>query len=130
MARPRAGCQRVILRVGHESTRPGSLATPKAMALRPLDHVKHLVPMRLKALAKEAYLRGAIWKEGGTPDFLLVGVMKGGSTSLYNYLVQHPQIVPALGKEIWYLGGYNAWRGETGYRRHFIDGARKRALEE
>ena len=27
------------------------------------------------------------------PDFLVIGAQKGGTTSLYNYLIQHPQII-------------------------------------
>jgi hypothetical protein len=34
------------------------------------------------------------------PDFLIIGTQKGGTTSLYQYLVQHPQILPAKEKEI------------------------------
>ena len=34
------------------------------------------------------------------PDFLIVGTPKGGTTSLYNYLIQHPQIIPCIKKEI------------------------------
>jgi Sulfotransferase domain len=37
------------------------------------------------------------------PDFLIVGVQKGGTTSLYNYLIQHPQVAPAAQKEIHYF---------------------------
>ncbi|NJK67485.1 MAG: sulfotransferase domain-containing protein [Microcoleus sp. SU_5_3] len=38
-----------------------------------------------------------------SPDFLIVGVQKGGTTSLYNYLIQHPQVAPAAQKEIHYF---------------------------
>lgn len=34
------------------------------------------------------------------PDFLIIGTQKGGTTSLYNYLIQHPKIAPAAQKEI------------------------------
>ncbi|MHB8174427.1 MAG: sulfotransferase domain-containing protein [Nitrospirota bacterium] len=34
------------------------------------------------------------------PDFLILGAMKSGTTSLYNYLTQHPRILPAKEKEI------------------------------
>ncbi|NEQ23676.1 MAG: sulfotransferase domain-containing protein, partial [Microcoleus sp. SIO2G3] len=34
------------------------------------------------------------------PDFLIIGTMKSGTTSLYAYLTQHPQILPASQKEI------------------------------
>jgi Sulfotransferase domain len=54
----------------------------------------------------------------GMLDFLIIGAQKCGTTSLYNYLVQHPQIVPALQKEVhffdfnfdkgldWYFGQF------------------------
>ncbi|WP_448561635.1 sulfotransferase domain-containing protein [Trichothermofontia sp.] len=34
------------------------------------------------------------------PDFIIIGVQKGGTTSLYHDLIQHPQIAPALDKEV------------------------------
>lgn len=33
------------------------------------------------------------------PDFLIIGVMKGGTTSLFDYLAQHPCMVPPIEKE-------------------------------
>jgi hypothetical protein len=32
------------------------------------------------------------------PDFLVIGAQKAGTTSLYNYLIQHPKVV---GNESW-----------------------------
>ncbi len=37
------------------------------------------------------------------PNFMIIGFPKCGTTSLYDYLTQHPQIVPPLGKEIDFL---------------------------
>ncbi len=37
------------------------------------------------------------------PDFMIIGIMKGGTTSFYENLTQHPQIYPALYKEIHYF---------------------------
>ena len=34
------------------------------------------------------------------PDFIIIGESKCGTTSLYNYMIQHPAIKPALTKEI------------------------------
>jgi len=34
------------------------------------------------------------------PSFLIVGTQKGGTTSLYDYLIQHPEIIPVERKEI------------------------------
>jgi hypothetical protein len=37
------------------------------------------------------------------PDFLIVGAAKAGTTSLYNYLIQHPKIDGAVRKEVHYF---------------------------
>jgi len=34
------------------------------------------------------------------PNFIIIGVQRGGTTSLYKYMMQHPKIIPALKKEI------------------------------
>lgn len=52
------------------------------------------------------------------PDFLLVGVMKGGTTSLFRYLAQHPDVLPPFRKEIKYFD-CNYFEGAAWYRAHF-----------
>ncbi len=52
------------------------------------------------------------------PDFLIIGAQKGGTTSLYAYLSAHPNIAPALEKEVHFFD-YNFSRGEAWYRAHF-----------
>lgn len=52
------------------------------------------------------------------PDFLIIGTQKGGTTSLYSYLVQHPKIAPVLTKEIHYFDGYFT-KGLAWYKAHF-----------
>ncbi len=41
------------------------------------------------------------WVQGGSqkPSFLIIGVAKCGTSSLYDYMIQHPQILPAVMKE-------------------------------
>ena len=34
------------------------------------------------------------------PDFIIIGTQRSGTTSLYNYLTNHPRILPALMKEV------------------------------
>jgi tetratricopeptide (TPR) repeat protein len=53
-------------------------------------------------------------------NFLIVGAIKGGTTSLYAYLTQHPQILPAICKEIhfWDDRDGNFARGLDWYRAH------------
>jgi len=54
------------------------------------------------------------------PDFLIVGTMKSGTSSLFRYLVQHPDIAPPLRKEIHYFShGAPRGKGVQWYRAHF-----------
>lgn len=53
------------------------------------------------------------------PDFIIVGAQKCGTTSLYNYLIRHPDIFPAKTKEIHYFD-FNFSKGKRWYRRNFI----------
>jgi len=52
------------------------------------------------------------------PDFLLIGTMKGGTTSLFRYLAQHPDVLPPFRKEIKYFD-CNYFKGNAWYRAHF-----------
>ena len=52
------------------------------------------------------------------PNFLIIGTPKGGTTSLYSYLIKHPQVIPCLKKEIHFW----PWRYHLGldwYLAHF-----------
>lgn len=52
------------------------------------------------------------------PDFLIIGTQRGGTTSLYRYLSQHPQVCAPLGKELQYFT-LNWHRSCRWYRAHF-----------
>jgi hypothetical protein len=59
------------------------------------------------------------------PDFLIIGTQRGGTTSLYRYLEQHPNVMPAiLNKGIHYFDTGHA-RGPDWYRSHFPTSAAK-----
>ena len=40
------------------------------------------------------------------PNFIIAGFPKCGTTSLYNYLIQHPDILSADNKEQWYFSTF------------------------
>jgi hypothetical protein len=69
------------------------------------------------------------------PDFIIIGAQRCGTTSLYNYLISHPCIAPALWKEVHFFD-INYERGSAWYRAHFptslykyyVEQVRKRAL--
>lgn len=37
------------------------------------------------------------------PDYLILGAQRAGTTSLYNWLIAHPKVVPAANKEVRYF---------------------------
>lgn len=59
------------------------------------------------------------------PDFIIIGAQKSGTTSLYNFLAQHPQLLPSFRKEVHFFdGGINPYadnfkQGTAWYRAHF-----------
>jgi hypothetical protein len=64
----------------------------------------------------------------GLPSVLIIGAQKGGTTSLFNYLVRHPDVLAPLGKEIHYFDlhyerGVRWYRGHFPYSRRLRDGA-------
>ena len=60
------------------------------------------------------------WNSQNTrrPHFIIIGAQKSGTTSLENYIAQHPQVLPAIKKEthFWYRG-FN--QGIDWYLAHF-----------
>jgi hypothetical protein len=52
------------------------------------------------------------------PDFLIIGGEKCGTTSLYEYLIKHPDIMPAKGKEVAYFD-YKFSNGFGWYKTFF-----------
>jgi sulfotransferase family protein len=64
----------------------------------------------------------------GLPSALIIGAQRSGTTSLFNYLVQHPDVLPPLGKEIhyfdfYYTRGVRYYRGRFPYRHRLRRGA-------
>jgi hypothetical protein len=77
-----------------------------------LETVK--LPLR-RLRAEYRHLTGTL---RGLPSALIIGTQKGGTTFLFDYLVQHPDVLPPLNKEIHYFD-LNFARGVTWYRARF-----------
>ena len=58
------------------------------------------------------------------PDFLIIGTQKGGTTSLYNYLIEHPNIATAARKEVHFFDQHFE-KGVPWYRSHFPTNVQK-----
>jgi hypothetical protein len=52
------------------------------------------------------------------PGFLIIGSQKCGTTSLYNYLIQHPSLIAASKKEIHFFSTHYQ-KGYEWYKNHF-----------
>lgn len=52
------------------------------------------------------------------PNFIIIGAQRCGSTSLYNYLVQHPGVLPGLMKELHYFD--NHYKKSVSWYRSFF----------
>lgn len=63
------------------------------------------------------------------PSFIIIGTQKGGTSSLYEYLTQHPWILPARKKEIHFFDTADFAWGIDWYRAHFQLGLPKNLTE-
>lgn len=66
------------------------------------------------------------------PDFIIIGTQRGGTTSLYYYLTEHPGIIPALDKEthffdVHYRQGLRWYRSQfpTSLHKYFAEHIQK-----
>ena len=62
------------------------------------------------------------------PDFLVIGAMKAGTTTLFAALTQHPHVIRSRRREIHFFGSRFS-RGEDWYRRHFPTGLELRRYQ-
>ncbi len=76
---------------------------------------------RLSAIHMISLVRMLSASRRALPTFLIAGAQKGGTTSLYSYLIEHPNILPAYRrKEIHYWDNPRHYRlGMRWYRAHF-----------
>lgn len=73
----------------------------------------------------EFRFRQKSWSDRALPSFIIIGAQKAGTTSLFNYLGQHPDIFPSFTKEVHFFDGGMKPEvdtfalGESWYRAHF-----------
>ncbi|NCR23380.1 MAG: sulfotransferase domain-containing protein [Microcystis aeruginosa L111-01] len=64
-------------------------------------------------------------KQGTLPDFIIIGAMKSGTTSLHYYLNCHPEIYMSREKELRFFVESNNWtKGIEWYKSQFIGNAK------
>ena len=116
-----------------------SVPTPQrsraASASRSAERLKDAAPRPLKDLANVSMRAYAVatarWRP--YPDFLIIGTKRGGTTSLWNYLVAHPQVLSmfpsarGLKSNAYFFEHLD--RGDRWYRSHFHSTAYRRLKE-
>jgi hypothetical protein len=63
------------------------------------------------------------------PDFIIIGTQRGGTTSLYNYLAEHPGVGAASIKEVHFFDTPHYRQGKAWYRAHFPSALQKHLVE-
>jgi Sulfotransferase domain len=53
------------------------------------------------------------------PAFIIIGAQRAGTSSVYDWICTHPQVLRAVNKELHYFDGRNYHRGESWYRSRF-----------
>lgn len=97
------------------------------------DRAKRLTPAPLTAGTKRALVRyGSLTAaRRPLPDFLIIGTKRGGTTSLWNYLIGHPlvpRLFPAWNTKTSHYFEENWHRGLPWYRSHFPTQRQRSAL--
>lgn len=89
----------------------------------PARAVKH----QLRSLEERTRLaaRSVLSEKRCLPDFVIIGGQRCGTSSLYDWLVDHRQVLPATRKEVQYFTLHHD-KGEAWYRAHFALEALKR----
>lgn len=88
---------------------------------------RHQPPaVRQSILATRTAVRRGTVSLRSLPDFLVIGGQRCGTTSLYNYLLGHPQVLAPLIKEAHFFS-YRWPQGMGWYRALFPTNVRKRA---
>jgi len=98
------------------------------------DRVKQFVPTQVTSRVRESLVDYGVRTSDRRPlpDFLIIGTKRGGTTSLWNYLIQHPlvpRLFPAWNTKATHYFEENWRRGEAWYRSHFPTVRQRAALE-
>ncbi len=97
-------------------------STPPRRAVPTVMDRADRVARKLKVLARKRTGQPRL-----KPSVFIVGAQKAGTSSLFNYLMQHPNIGEPIEKEVHYFD-VSYGRGDRWYEAHFPSAAETRAL--
>ncbi|MFV2100631.1 sulfotransferase domain-containing protein [Micromonospora sp. LOL_024] len=98
------------------------------------DRVKQLVPAQVTSRVRGSLVDYGIRtsERRPLPDFLIIGTKRGGTTSLWNYLIAHPlvpRLFPAWNTKSSHYFEEHWSHGEAWYRSHFPTVRQRELLE-
>ncbi|MFC0509382.1 sulfotransferase domain-containing protein [Micromonospora costi] len=98
------------------------------------NRVKQIVPAQVSNRVRESLVDYGVRTSDRRPlpDFLIIGTKRGGTTSLWNYLIQHPlvpRLFPAWNTKATHYFEENWRHGEAWYRSHFPTERQRAVLE-
>lgn len=98
------------------------------------DLIKGVAPRQAREQIREVLVRYGVRTsdQRPLPDFLIIGTKRGGTTSLWRYLLQHPlvpRLFPAWNTKTSHYFEENHHRGEAWFRSHFPTAKQRAALE-
>ena len=97
------------------------------------DQGKRLLPDGVRRRVKDSLVRHGERTSARRPlpDWLIIGTKRGGTTSLWNYLIEHPlvpRLYPAWNTKSTHYFEENWHRGEAWYRSHFPTARQRESL--
>ncbi|MFY1633776.1 sulfotransferase domain-containing protein [Solwaraspora sp. WMMB335] len=97
------------------------------------DRIKQVVPAQVTDRVRQSMVHYGVRTsdQRPLPDFLIIGTKRGGTTSLWNYLIQHPlvpRLFPAWNTKATHYFEEHWTRGEAWYRSHFPTRRQRTAL--
>lgn len=99
------------------------------------DRVKRAAPRPFTELVRRSLVQYGIYTSARRPlpDFLVIGTKRGGTTSLWNYLIEHPlvpRLQPAWNTKAAHYFEENWYRDLSWYRSHFPTERQRQRLEQ
>lgn len=99
-----------FLKIGNCLTAMGDYATAA-------KNIRHATDLHLQSVRPSTASRITSSSETLRPSFFIIGSAKCGTTSLFRYIVSHPDVLPPIVKEIDYF--LHPERGQEWYLSHF-----------
>ncbi|NEO53070.1 MAG: tetratricopeptide repeat protein [Okeania sp. SIO3B5] len=95
-----------------------NILTKQGKAQEASSYYQKVLSIKISKTHPEFISKYGNFTELGKPNFIIIGTIKGGTSSLYFYLTKHPSILPAVEKEMHFFDA-NFHKGIDWYLSQF-----------